>query len=162
MNIIKQDIKTIKDSPNSIIAHIVNDRGAWGAGVSGVISEMYPLAEQMYRGWSQYILDIPNLMPKFELGENQILPVNSVTNTVVANMLAQKGLRSAKNKVPFRMNHFITCFTKLCEYAKSNNMDIHMPKVGSGLGGGDWDEISTMIENIGDSYGVNINVYFIE
>jgi hypothetical protein len=40
----------IGDSP-CIIAHIVNDIGAWGAGFSGVISRRWNAPEQDYRAW---------------------------------------------------------------------------------------------------------------
>ena len=58
-----------------IIAHIVNDRGGWGAGFSGALSRRWPMAEQRYREWASRGLDS---YARFYVGNVWYQPVGGV------------------------------------------------------------------------------------
>ena len=40
------------------------------------------------------------------------------------------------------------CLKEVFLFANENNLEVHMPKIGSGLAGGDWKRIETMIINL--------------
>lgn len=156
--------------PGAIIAHVVNTKGGFGAGVSGVIGKMFPTVEQRYRAWYslrdydmqtlEAMFVAPHMFPTFQLGNNQI--VISDDNVTYVNMLAQNGYMNANNKQPLNMEALTQCLIKLFRHAKSVESDVHIPKIGAGLGGGNWDEILEIITNTADAYGVKVYVYSID
>ena len=162
MKTVYADITTF-EGKNTVIAHVCNDRGLWGAGVSGAIGNRWPEAEKEYRFWSYHRNDEELLkdfyLPSFSLGNISYVRVDSANNVHVCNMIAQKGVRNSENQKPLDMQALQKCLFKLAEDAKFDGNDVIMPKIGAGLGGGDWDEIRIMIENIFDSYGVNVTIY---
>lgn len=130
-----------------IIAHVCNNLGGWGAGVSGSIGRAFPAAKQYYLGFmacaDEFSIDCDLL-----LGKNLVVNVDS--NLVVVNMIAQNGYASVKNPVAIDMHSLEVCLIDLYNWAKyvskENSVSIHLPKIGSGLGGGNWDEILECIE----------------
>tara|TARA_Y100000588_G_C13812064_1_gene735569 strand:+ start:453 stop:686 length:234 start_codon:yes stop_codon:yes gene_type:complete len=75
-------------------------------------------------------------------------------------MIAQNGINSRYSKFIRRVDYdsLILCLKNVNEYALENNMEIHMPKIGTGLGGGDWNIIEEIIINTINSK-INIYVY---
>lgn len=160
------DIRDTKKLSNIVVAHVCNDVGAWGAGVSGVIGKMYPDAEHYYGLWhstkhanfDHAIRDIKT----FALGQTQFISVDKSRTIFVANMIAQHKLISTKNKMPLKMNALQICLMQLFGFAKERELTVHMPRIGSGLAGGNWNEISVLVDNIADSHGVSVTVYALE
>jgi hypothetical protein len=121
------------------LLHVVNDASGWGAGFSGVLSRVYPKAESQYRAWANGKFG-PSA-PRLELGQVQFVPVQS--NLVVLNCCAQHGY-SKPNAPAFRLDSFRLCLRRAVkEYP---DFDFYLPKVGSGLGGGHWFEIATVLQ----------------
>lgn len=134
-----------------LIIQIVNDIGAYGAGVSGAISKRWKKAEVEYRRWYQTGKDC-------KLGEVQFIYLDP--DFELANMVAQSGIRSDVNPSPIRYNHLIDCLQKVARYAKNNgHKRIHAPKIGTGLAGGDWKMIETIIKENIVSEGLEIIIY---
>jgi O-acetyl-ADP-ribose deacetylase (regulator of RNase III) len=129
-----------------IITHIVNNFGGWGAGFVLAINKKWKEPEAKYREWSRKGED-------FDLGNVQFVEVCS--DIIVANMLAQKGFGG----VAVQHNHLRTCLAKVREYAKSQNASIHMPRIGTGLGGSVWSMIEPIIEEELTNQGVEVTVY---
>lgn len=118
-----------------IIAHIVNDIGAWGAGFVLALDQRWTWPRQAY-------LTEPNLV----LGQVQF--VNVAKDIVVANMIAQRGVRSRDNEVPVRYDALREALERVRSTARFMGASIHMPRIGSGLGGGDWPTIEGIIEEV--------------
>ena len=163
IKIVEQDITTTTE-PNIVIAHVCNNIGAWGAGVSGAIGRKWKMSEDLFREWAKLgkVEGLEHIFPTYEMGFIQAFPVDLSTNTHVANMCAQKGLKSSHNACPLNMSMLEKCLFKLYDYAKRNELTVHLPKIGAGLAGGDWNEIFPLIENISDSYGVITTIYLWE
>ena len=115
-----------------VIAHICNDRGAWGAGFVLALSNKYPQAEEAYRDMEEY-----------ELGIIQLVKVD--TDVCVCNMIAQKGTISVDNPHPIQYDALATCFEKLFTLL-TNGTSLHMPRIGCGLAGGKWEKVEEVIE----------------
>lgn len=127
---------TIADTNKTIaIAHIVNDIGKFGAGFSGALEKRFPDECAEYRQhWAIY-----------EGG--QIMACRN-DNVWVIHMFAQHGVRSKANPVPLRTDWLETCLHKLNNLCKIANIDyVQMPKIGSGLAGGNWEDIEPIIAN---------------
>ena len=77
----------------------------------------------------------------------------------VANMIAQHGVRSAENPTPIRYGALSTALQHVGEFAKKNDASIVMPKIGSGLAGGDWGKIERLVTEAIVNQGVAVTVY---
>ena len=121
-----------------IIAHICNDIGMWGAGFVLAVSKRWPGPEAEYRK------KIKN--SQHYLGDTQFVSVEP--NLTVVNMIAQKGIRSNKNIFPIRYTALSFCLREVNHIAVNSNSTVHMPMIGAGLAGGNWETIEKIIENV--------------
>lgn len=130
---------------NKIIAHIVNSLGGWGSGFVVPLGALYPKAEMSYRRWADHRnQEVSEWSPEFELGNTQF--VNVAPGLCVANMCAQDGYPSRANPHPCDLDATASCLEDVYRLAFNNDASIHMPRIGCGLGGAEWDEILTCIE----------------
>lgn len=136
---------------NVIIAHVCNDKGGWGSGFVLAISKRWKEPEANYRKWKQ---EEPET---FMLGENKIVQVEP--NLYVANMIAQSGYKSIANPVPLSYKYLRKCLNSLAMTAKELEAEIHMPRIGAGLGGGNWDIIEEIIYTTISSRDIQVVVY---
>ncbi|EPL0393371.1 Appr-1-p processing protein [Enterobacter ludwigii] len=125
---------------STVIAHIVNNKGKWGRGFVLSLSNKYPVSKKYYlRNFEQ------NSVP--ELGSVDFFMVDDPKRIFIANMFAQDGIKknfSDKNQYVCYESLDI-CLAKLCDYALVNRLSIQMPRIGAGLGGGDWSVIESLI-----------------
>lgn len=135
---------------NKIIAHICNDVGGWGKGFVLAISKKWKEPEQSYRQWY-------HSKDNFGLGKIKIVPVTQ--DIAVANMVAQKGIRTGSKVPPIRYEALEECLERLATEAKERDASIHMPRIGCGLAGGKWDIIEPLIEKTLVQQGVSVTVY---
>jgi len=119
-----------------IIAHVVNDRGGWGAGFVMALSRKWAEPERAYRAWG-------SKMGGYRLGSIQVVPV--APNLYVANMVAQAGYASRQDPQPFRMVAAEECLKRLNTVAEALQATVHLPRIGAGLGGADWGEVEALL-----------------
>jgi len=99
----------------------------------------------------------------FRLGAVQFLPTSNVL-IEVANMIAQHGIKSSRRRgeVWDKIDYAALeeALDKVGRFAAMRAASVHMPKIGSGLAGGDWERIEQAIEAILlERHGVNVWVY---
>jgi len=138
---------------NKIIVHICNDIGAWGAGFVMALSRRWTKPEAEYRKWFKESKD-------FELGAVQYVQVEN--DLFVANMIGQRGIISIDSSPPIWYEAVATALTKVAEKAVKLNASIHMPRIGSGLAGGKWEEIEKIINKTLVERGLTVTVYDLE
>jgi O-acetyl-ADP-ribose deacetylase (regulator of RNase III) len=153
-------------SSAAIIAHICNDVGGWGKGFVTAISNRWPEPEREYRQW--YAEREGN---DFGLGQIQVVPVEE--DLLVANMVAQHGLRPKDGIAPIRYDALEQCLDALGAHAwklsattveksggdSSAPASVHMPRIGCGLAGGEWDQVELLIQRTLIRVGVPVTVY---
>lgn len=144
-----------------IIAHICNDVGAWGSGFVVALSRRSPLPEMAYRIWFK---NPEHYSEPFALGSVQLAGFDT-HNVLVANMIAQRGVRhhpAAPPAVDYAALH--RCLHRLgAQAVKRDCFSVHMPRIGCGLGGGDWGAVETLITaNLVERYGIQVTVYDLE
>jgi hypothetical protein len=171
-----------------IIPHICNDLGKWGAGFVLALSRRYPEPEAAYRHWfSSGSNHLPFLSEArhepFELGYTQFVPVvlpspnfTSADNLAqaprlwVANMLAQHGVANRNRsrlpqQPPIRYPELQCCLAQVGEFARgliaagSSTVSTQMPRIGAGLGGGNWEIIVKLIEQELVCHGIEVTVF---
>jgi O-acetyl-ADP-ribose deacetylase (regulator of RNase III) len=135
---------------NKAIIHVCNDIGAWGAGFVLALSKNWSQPEAQYRAWAK-------TKNNFQLGFVQ--PVKVAPNITVINMIGQSGIRSVGNMIPLRYDALEICLTKVANYCKRNNMSVHMPRIGCGLAGGDWNKVEEIINQTLIAENLDVFVY---
>src|SRR4051812_18111794 len=79
----------------------------------------------------------------FGLGVTQLIQVQD--DIWVANMVAQRGIRTGSSGPPIRYDAVERCLTAVADQATSLSASVHMPRIGLGLAGGRWDRIEPLI-----------------
>lgn len=141
--------KPVTSKP-AIIAHVCNDRGYWGKGFVLAVSKRWDEPELKYRAWAEEALPLP-------LGATQLIPVER--DVWVANMIGQRGIRSVHGVPPVRYEAIATALEALAGHAKEREADIHMPRIGCGLAGGDWAKIEPIVISKLIEEGIGVFVY---
>lgn len=132
-----------------IIPHVCNNVNAFGAGFAGAVATHYPLVKENY-----HMLGL-NFLKK-NPGHSQFVNVYTHPeyrhSLVFANMIAQNGLINENNKRPLNYAYLVKSMLNIKNYIltnyKDNKIEIHCPKFGCGLAGGNWNFISDLIEDI--------------
>lgn len=143
--------KPIDDGTHErFILHVCNDVGAWGRGFTSALSRLSPRPEESYRH------AIKNTKPN-SLGAVSLVKVTP--ELFVANMIAQRGLRTAARPVVIDYEKLEQCLTAVTKIAVDWRASAHMPRIGCGLGGGDWHTVEAIIERTLCAGGVPVFVY---
>ena len=156
-----------------IIVHVCNDIGSWGAGFVLAISKRWKQPEAQYRNWFKTNEGVETETVKyvsaekisdktegklFALGNVQFVKVSA--DIWVANMIGQKGIsQDSSGRPPVRYEAIAEYLKKASSFAKSENASVHMPRIGSGLAGGNWDKIEEIIQRELVSKRVKTTVY---
>lgn len=113
-----------------IIAHICNDQGGWGAGFVLALSKKWEEPEKHYR----------------EAFAKQVVKT-ATPNIDVVNMVAQHGYKTKDNPLPLSYGTLQVCLSKLRYIATYLHATVHMPRIGCGLAGGDWEKVTQIIKD---------------
>lgn len=118
------------------IVHGCNAQGVMGKGVAKLVRELYPKAyEEYYKLWLRNRALIPGTVQFVNCG-----------NKIIANAITQKYYAKS-----YTDTHRYVSYDAVADCMKILNAElaggqVAMPKVGSQLGGGNWDIISSIIE----------------
>ena len=138
------------DSDCTYICHQVNCQGRMRSGIAKQIRERWPMVYQKYKYWC----DIYS--PEELLGTIDLFRVDG--NRVIINIFGQMNY-GYDGKRYTDYNAFRRALT-FFSYIPAKGDTIGFPKnIGCGLGGGDWNVISAMIEEI---LGKDFDVYIYE
>lgn len=137
---------SLLDVKSGVIVHGCNTHGVMGSGVAKQIKEKYPECYQVYK--DRFYSDGLNL------GENVIF--RPTDDLFIVNAITQKHYGKTGEKF-VSYDALDTCFKNLVlvmdswDYPK---MDIHIPQIGAGLGGGNWEIIEKIIEEATPNHNV--------
>jgi O-acetyl-ADP-ribose deacetylase (regulator of RNase III) len=136
---------------NKIIVHVCNDIGAWGKGFVLAISKRWKEPEKKYKEWVKS-------GNNFNLGEVQFVQVEPTI--WVANLIGQKDIKKdSDGKPPVRYFAIKLGLAKVGYFARQINAFVHMPRIGCGLAGGNWDQIEPAISHELLTFGIETVVY---
>lgn len=154
--------RAAKDNRPIIIPHVCNNVGAFGAGVALSIAMEWPHVQRQFREFSQRFSGTKR---DHLMGMVQFVAVKweDGCRVFVANMFAQNGLRSAQNLKPLSYPDLTramadvvhTCNTHFGQGA----FEIHCPKFGTALAGGNWKKIRPIIDALWINSGIDVTVY---
>ncbi len=141
---------------SKVIAHVCNDVGGWGRGFVRSLSKRWPEPEEAYRAWHAGTKGEP-----FELGRVQFVPVGA--ELWVANMVGQHGIRGRRRPAgappPVRYEAIDAALQRVASFATARGASVHMPRIGCGLAGGNWERVEAIIKARLVAAGVAVVVY---
>ena len=135
---------------DKIICHICNNIGAWGAGFVLALSARWKEPERHYREW--YARE-----NTLKLGDVQFIQVED--DVIVTNMIAQDNLLTSSNTIPVQYDAVEMCLRQVAYIAKKQGASVHMPRIGCGLGGGEWSRIEDIVQRTLLEDDVPVTVY---
>jgi O-acetyl-ADP-ribose deacetylase (regulator of RNase III) len=135
-----------------IIAHVVNNQASrWGRhSIAGDLAKTYPDAPIFYSTW---IMDDPS---RLALGNVHLLPVNK--ELTIASMVAQAGYGPSED-MRLRYEALETCLHAVAAEARRTGASVHMPRIGTGQGGGRWPVIREILDRTMCRHGIPVTVY---
>lgn len=141
------------DSNCDYICHQVNCQGVMGSGIARQIRERWPRVYESYRHFVEY----HNIQGEGLLGKILISNISSPTRVI--NMFSQDTYGYDGNRYT-SYDAFANCLREI-DIHIANSRSIGFPKnIGCGLGGGNWNVISALIEEIlGKTHEVYIYEY---
>lgn len=153
----------ILEATENIIAHQVNGKGVMGAGLAKQIKKAYPT---VYKTYKYFVKQHPT--PESLLGLNLMVASNGKhlhqndpadpNVKIISNLFGQADVGTSEKQTDEKALR--KALEHLLEYAKIDNLSIAIPHgIGCGLGGGDWDEILAIIEDVFKEYPVTLYKY---
>lgn len=137
-----------------LIIHCCNDIGVWGAGFVTALSKRWKQPEQSYREWMSDRTD-----GYTQLGQVQFCPTTD-PDIRVANIIGQHRVGEDENgNSPVRYDALEQGFQTVARYAMEYDASVHGPRLGSGLAGGDWKRIESLLEHEIVSKGISVTIY---
>jgi hypothetical protein len=147
-----------------IVPHVCNNIDLFGAGFAAKVAEQFPSVKENYHMLGKTFL-------KHNLGHSQFLKVFEEPKykhkLYIVNMIAQNGVKNSNNLRPLNYAALVKCMININQFinqnkdfsTKTESVEIHAPKFGSGLSGGNWNFISDLIEDIWNKYPVFVYDY---
>lgn len=138
MNIIEGDL--LENVKEGLILQQVNAQGVMGSGFAKAVYERWPIVKQLYS--TRFSQRSQNCGADY-LGMVQTIEVQP--NLYVLNLVAQQYYgRDGKRYTSY--DALDTCLETVANLNKSQNLPVHHPLLGSGLGGGYWPIVECIIE----------------
>lgn len=127
------------------IVHGCNAQGVMGSGVAKIIKERYPKAYQRYRNeYEQFHrLQLGHVIP-VPCGDRINDPHNYkiIVNAITQDFYGRDGSRYVS------YDAVAECMSTINKFFEVYGIDeVAMPQIGAGLGGGDWNVLSAIIES---------------
>jgi hypothetical protein len=157
--IIKERTKAKELGCTVFVPHVCNNIDTFGAGFAAQVSDRYPEVKANYHMLGKKFL-------RENLGHSQVIKVYEHEQyrhkLYFVNMIAQNGIKHAKNPRPLNYAALVRSMSQLAYFINKNteftnkqeNIEIHAPKFGSGLAGGNWNFIEDLIQDIWGRYQV--------
>lgn len=129
-----------------VVAHGVNTKYKFGSGVAAVISKRFPEVRKRYLE-----------KPTWTLGDIQPVKINSAY--WIVNCATQENY-GYDGKLYVKYDSFYKVFVELVEFLVDHGYkSCAIPRMGSGLAGGDWNIIESIINKVIKYTPVDIIVY---
>lgn len=161
---VRERVTSGNNGATVFVPHVCNNIDLFGAGFAAQIAEKYPSIKQDYHLLGKHFL-------RNNLGYSQILKVyedNKYKHKLFfVNMIAQNGIKSNNNQRPLNYLALVKSMNSLAQYIntktgfanKTEPVEIHCPKFGSGLAGGNWQFISDLINDVWGQFHVVVYNY---
>lgn len=157
---IEPRIRSGNSGSSVIVPHVCNNIDLFGAGFAAAVSKQYPIVKENYHLLGKnFLKNNPGYVQYVKVMEDK----NYGHSLIFANMIAQNSTISKSNPRPLNYRYLVQSMIDIDKFIKSKfhdqKIEIHTPKFGCGLAGGDWNFIADLIEDIWKDH--NTYVYYI-
>jgi len=134
-----------------IICQLVNDKAIkWGGGIARKMAKRFPKAEARF---SDAMIKLPQ---DARLGS--VIFSQADDDITIASLIAQEGF--GPSLFPrIRYAALGSCFESVVLRATEHSATIHMPKIGTGVAGGDWSTIEEMLDDVMVRADLSVTIY---
>lgn len=122
-----------------VIAHGCNCQGVMGSGIAKIVKEKFPTVFSRYKELCDSYHDKP-WQWQHPLGHCQFLPIEG--GRVIVNCFTQDKFGPGKQ---VSYDAVDSCMYSLAVFLEGTDEYLAMPKIGAGLGGGEWSIIEAII-----------------
>lgn len=139
----KIKIGDITTAESGIIIHQVNTIGVMGAGIAKAIRNKWPHVYTKY----QEAIRVAGIESGHDYHDKMLGVVQFVDideNLCIANLFAQKETGFGERRVT-SYDALDLCFAKIKE--ERDGRELHIPQIGCGLGGGNWNIVQSIIKS---------------
>lgn len=147
------------DGCSILMPHVCNNINLFGGGFAAAVANEFPIVKENFHllgnqsklGYVQYVGALKNKTHGHQL--------------VFANMIAQNRIINQSNPRPLNYEALVKCMVDVRNYVnnfqKNNDtkIEIHCPKFGSGLAGGNWSFIEQLIVDIWHNFTIFVYSY---
>lgn len=134
------------------MVHICDDLGKWAKEFVMALSKKWKEPQEAYLKWAQ----------REDFGLGQIQKVQVESDIWVINLIGQSGIKSLNGIPPIRYWAIEEGHDRAYSEANNQGATIHMPKIGTGLAGGDWSTIERLIHKMEAKCAVDTYIYEFE
>jgi O-acetyl-ADP-ribose deacetylase (regulator of RNase III) len=149
---LKGDVLDLRGTGPKILLHVVNDATPnWGGrGVAVAIRSRWPQVQEHIRNW------VASSRANLKLGRVHFFEIDR--SLTIASVVAQHGYgESATPRI--RYSAIESALRQVAQVAAERAASIHMPRIGTGYGGGVWLVIQEIVSNTLSSVGFPVTVY---
>lgn len=152
IHIVYGDATNPRGDGKIIIAQVINSSGGLGFGFGRAMSQTYPNSKKSVIDWKKDKED-------FRLGNHKIIKENDLL--YIFQILAQEGIYPKNEIIPLKYDKLRLGLISLKDFALSINATVHMPAIGAGQAGGDWNIIKGMIYDELIMHNVDTTIYLL-
>lgn len=148
----KYVVGNLLDVTSGTIVHGCNAYGVMGSGVAAAVRQKYPDVYERYRDWCLRYENKEDL-----LGRVLVCRIDKELN--VANLISQMAFGTDKRHTDYPaiergLNSLTQCTLTTDKF--------HLPKIGAGLGGGDWNIIEGIIKDTLVKAGMDVTIWVLD
>ena len=133
-----------------VIAQVVNDRSAlWGGrSVASQAARRWPSAQEDFRAWAN--------RDGLRLGTMHLVQIEEAL--WLASLVAQHGF-GAQQRQRLRYDALQSCLEHLGDTCLQLETSVHLPLIGTGYGGSDWQHTESLIDSALGARGLDVTIY---
>lgn len=145
------DVLDPSGTNTKVICQLVNDRARfWGGGVAKSAARKYPTAQRQFSEW---IVGVPRNQ---RLGSVHFAKVED--SLFIASLVGQEGFGDSPSP-RIRYAALERCFEQISDFASEKVASVHMPRLGAGQSGGQWETVEEIVRSTLVTDDVPVTIY---
>jgi len=154
---LRYKLGNLMQAPELVIAHGCNAMGAMGSGVAKAVIDTYPANYKTYRDkFNHSGLKLGSVVWHVEGGEDGKGLKKAIANAITQPTFGTPGVQHVDYDAVKRS------MATVAAMVQPNEAEVGIPRIGADLGGGDWNIIANIINDIGTTFNVLFTVYIMD
>lgn len=151
LTVVKGDASEPLGAEPKLLLQVVNDQAQiWGGGFAKQIRQKWPQAQAHFRQWAY---------GRQNLKLGNIHNIDIRPDLTLVSLVAQRGFGKPISGPRLRYAALFSALEKVAELATSKGATVHMPRIGTGEAGGNWNIIEGIIRETLISRAIRVTIY---